>query len=437
MKKNLKLKILTTIFGCLLLCTGPSQASDAEIVDAINTMQNAVIGAIQENNAELLTLKTQISTSIDGAFTGTFDAGGKIIQPGSIYKWANNYIKKFYLWFSDKWFKKSLTKMSSLKEIEKNSENIKKMLSQEIGYNLEKRPTFKKENKKALLAQQMESRKIDNLTPLNPIQKTKLRKKGVSPEGFGGLDDNASTKNKIPNVVDLLGPATYNDKQKKQAKLFLSYILAAMPTRQSIYIEKKFVELPKPDLDGNPVTKVTVEDYGAMKEYLENDDGAKYYLPYKRKARSASVLRSVFLDNLMRPYQERVKGEGGKSIVEKEREAALAGLDKKYYKKLRSMSMADIALENLYAKNKQSYFLNKIHEDLERIALIFSVSGLSLTSTDNLMDSQMILNPLMKLLSNRCWRKEGLTEEEENACNVPAGTDPESQDTPEMSEILN
>ena len=118
-------------------------------------------------------------------------------------------------------------------------------------------------------------------------------------------------------------------------------------------------------------------------------------------------------------FQSRVKGSDGSSLVEKDKEAAVSGLSKDYYEKLKNKSVAEVNLETLSAIDKLAYFVYKLHQDNERIALIMSVSGMRLTGED-VGYSRDFINPIGKLIEYKCWN-DSKDERTNKICRDPKG----------------
>lgn len=82
--------------------------------------------------------------------------------------------------------------------------------------------------------------------------------------------------------------------------------------------------------------------------------------------------------------------------------------------------MADINLETLYAINKLTYFVYKLHEDNERLSLIIATSGLQLAAQDSKDESEYI-KPIGMMIEKKCWDiTDKSSEENKQLCANPA-----------------
>ncbi|HBC72151.1 MAG TPA: hypothetical protein DCZ38_05195 [Coxiellaceae bacterium] len=426
MKKNIKLKSILVAVSFMLLQT---QVSADPIVDAITKLNTDVIDALNGGNNTSMSnqidgLKTQMTTLSDNTFKGVFDSNGNLTKPATINIQFDYYIKNLY---GEPYTTKFFRFFPKIDFSKKNMEidgAVQKLLSQDIGYNTQKDLEKKSNDSNKLLAQPIEtnSNNIDEASlAINPKDKT------ITP--YGSLDDQAPLASNAPSVTDLIGSDSYtDDATKNKAKLFISYLLQASPAPKSIYIPDRTeavnnqvsIYLPyasgdqpyttisgistkagtgAPQADGSSPTE---SEYDSMLKYLKSN--ANYYQKYKMKTRAANTLRSIYLETILRLYQERTKTTetGSQSLVEKEKAAAFEGLDKKYYDDLKDKSVADVNLETLRAINKLAYFVYKLHEDNERSTLLLAVSGLQMTG-QSIQDETLYIKPLGTLIKNKCW----------------------------------
>ena len=440
MKKNIKLKTILVAASFILLQT---QVLADPIVEAINLLRteefiNAINGTANTSMVnQIVGLNTQMTKLFDDTFKGTFNKNtGKLENLGTIDTKIDLYANNFYSWYSTKVFPNL-----GFKEIsEKNNNSVQKLLTQEIGYNTQ-RSIDKKIGDMGMLLSQPIEKDNNNITAenlgINSNDKT------ITP--YGSLDSSLSpVASNTPTVDDLIGPDTYDDTTSNKAKLFISYILRTSLPPKTFYIPSEneavgtgenravSVYLPIPSTDA-PYTTVSVStnknssgqsEYTRMVNYLNTN--ARYYQPYKMKTRATNILRTLYIENLFNLYQERtkekIKGkdgketEGSKSLVEKEKDEAFAGLDKKYYEDLKTKSAADVNLEMLRAINKLSYFVYKLHQDNERSTLIMAASGLQLAG-QNSQDDSAYVNPISTLIKNKCWAP---TEATQGICDNPS-----------------
>jgi len=437
MKKNIKLKIILVAASFILLQT---QVLADPIVVAINQLRTDTINAINGSaNTSILNqiigLNTQVTKLFDDTFKGTF-TNNILTSPSTLDDKVTFYTNKFYSLYTTKDFP-SL----GFKEIsEKNNDSVQKLLTQEIGYNTQ-RSIDKKIGDMGMLLSQPIEKDNNNITAEN-LGINSNDKTTITP--YGSLDSSLSpVASNTPTVNDLIGPDTYDETTSNKAKLFISYILRTSLPPKTFYIPSEneavgigengavSVYLPIPSTD-DPYTTVSVStykdisgqsQYTRMVDYLNTN--AKYYQPYKMKTRATNILRTLYIENLFNLYQERTKEkimkdgketEGSKSLVEKEKDEAFAGLDKKYYDDLKTKSAADVNLEMLRAINKLSYFVYKLHQDNERSTLIMAASGLQLAG-QNSQDDSAYVNPISTLIKNKCWAP---TEATQGICDNPS-----------------
>lgn len=449
-----KFKLTLALVGCICLnqqvfCesvvppfTPPNitpSTSNGDIVAAIDKLRTdtnaALLGptnSINSNLADKLqTMNSQLTSLFDNTFKGTFDAKGELTGLSTIDTKINLYMKNFYPWYATMDF----ADLDFSTKAKKNNEAVGKMLSQEIGYNTQKDIVKKNQDTNALLAQPIEAdnNNIDNKS-LN-LKADFDPSKDTNPTPYGSLDDKAPIADNAPTVNDLIGKDSYaNEKEQNTAKLFISYLLKSVPPPRTFYIPSKSeatddtvdIYMPYPSnnspyttLEGGVSTKTDksgTSEYDRMVKFLNRD--SKYYQKYKLKTRAANVTRTLYLENLYRLYQERtkdLKNKDDKSLVEKEKEAALSVLDKKYYDDLKKKSVADINLETLHAINKLAYFLYKINEDNERSAMIVGISAMQLSGSDT-QDEMGYIQPIGSQIKNRCWN---ITAENKQVCENP------------------
>lgn len=418
-------KLLLTIFCATLLMlshtsfgqnlpqslTNLAQTStSSDIVAAINQLRADVLTAVNTNVMnQLQSMNKQVTTLFDNTFKGTFDpATKKLVNFGTLFTLVNLYTNNFYSWYVTKVF----SDIDFTKKNDNTAQTIKQMFAKELGYTYQTDITQKLKDDNALLAQTVENGN-NNIDALS--LGVNLQDKNTNP--YGGLADNALSADNAPTLDDLIGPSNYSDDTtKNKAKLFISYVLKSVPPPKTFFIPDKstavnnkvtiYLPYPSKNLPYTPVevsTKAVLgkSEYDKMVTYLNQD--AKYYQPYKMKTRSVNALRTLYLESMLRSFSERVvDSKDNKSLVDKEKEAAMAGLDKKYYDDLKSKTMADVNLEILYALNKLTYFIYKLHQDNERNSLVIATSGLQLASQDS-KDEQTFVKPIGAMFENHCW----------------------------------
>lgn len=480
MKKNIKLEMLFIALSCFLCSkvaladvesavkaldsniTPSIQTTAAALTDINETITEVYKESFIGSEGQVSALDAKIAAYVN-SFYGMF-----VPRPTAISKALKGRLK-------DTTWKRAvdinLNKLSSeLYRLDKYVDrDIRAGMSKYIGYNFKRDPADKKYDDILLLMKRVESgannvgtnaegKKVAIVN--SPQFKISDKKRLAKLSSLGPLSNSAPIETSMPTIRDLIGPDAYKNKaEEERAKLFIRYALDMVPPMKSFdmpYKEKNAsIKLPK-KIDGKddvPIGSEEVEvstallesgldkynsgdsdkkynSYDAMLDFVQN---SKYYQKYKAKLRSSEILRTVFLDSFMTAYQERVpKGVknisrvgrgvsgimGGKSLVQKEKEAVMGGLDKSYYNQLREKTMAEVNLEMLYAINRLNYTLNKIHEDNVRSNMINSILALKMVG-DGSMDEREYLNPLLVQIKNKCWTKAG-AEKNEAACKNPA-----------------
>lgn len=424
MKKNFK--FILVIMGCFILNhqTVCAESSMDSIVAAINDLNKSTTTSLvgtNSDNTNLLTklkeFKDQMVSVLNNIFVGVFDSSGTLTAPSVLDNKLTFYSQKFYSLYTT-------TTFDSLDFSTKNQateDAVKYRLSQDLGYNIQRTLPQKTNDLKLLAIQPFDSDSNNS---------------SVTPSQYGSLDPLAPTASTIPNVSDLIGKDAYNSEaEQNKAMLFISYLLKSTSPPKNFYIPDKSlakdnsvsVYLPVASGD-SPYTSVSIatnsddsgtSEYDRMVKYLNNE--YKYYQPYKLKTRSAYVSRTLYLESMLRLYQERIKdlkNKDDQSLVEKEKEAAVAVLDKKYYEDLKTKSVADVNLEMLRAINRLNYFLYKIHQDNERNNMVSAASSLQLSGADP-QDEKAYIEPISTLINNRCWDLDNASDDRKKACSQP------------------
>ncbi|MBU0744401.1 MAG: hypothetical protein KKE11_03440 [Gammaproteobacteria bacterium] len=439
MKTNFKFKILWVFTGLMLSYTPTLLAQDpTDVVGAITAMKKEVIKALNNTTQtsivdQLKAINIQMTTLFDDTFKGTFNPStGKMEEVGTIDDKITLYAQNFYSLYSTKDF----SSMNFMEKSDENEEALQKLQAQILGYNLQQSISTKINDGKALLAEPIEngSNNIDRASlGLNPDPE---KDKSTSP--YGSLNSNSPIESNAPNIESLIGPDKYTDqKMQNKAKLFISYILQAVPASKNISIPSKAeavnnkvtIQLPYASQD-LPYTSIEIStkasssgsgsDLDNMEKFLKRNP---LFQEFKAKMRANNILRSLYLQGLISSYQARTidfDKKDDKSLVEREREAAIAGLDKQYYEDLKKMTVADVNLEILYSIKTLNYFLWKLHQDNELNALVIGASGMRLTAAD-MQEEMQYLKPIGALIANRCWDLESdATDERKQACSNPA-----------------
>ena len=263
--------------------------------------------------------------------------------------------------------------------------------------------------------------------------------------GFGGDQQTSEKKPEIDTNVlsidSLTGPDSYvkDSLEMKKAQLFINEMMQATPPPKTIYIPEKNeakdnkVEVILPVANTNEGTPYTIVKISTARD---NNDSSEYdkmlkfiqektlYQEYKIMCRSLYAIQTLFLDPILRSFQERAKSTNNeKSLVEKEKDMALVGLTQKYYKDLQDKSPTELNVEALYTLNKIVYFLHKIHQDNQRIQLLIAASGLHLHAMNPKVEKDHI-NPLSTYINLRCWDRSAKNSKNQKQCES-VGVSPE------------
>ena len=424
MRKNLKLILtLISVISCALInarvfsetvMPSASAVGTSNLIVAINELRNELTATIRASGN---TINAQLALLFDDTFKGKF-GNNQVIEPGTLDAKIKMYVENFYSWFA-------LSEFTALNLNDKNAkaqESIGKLLAQDLQYNLEKNALEVLKDKAALLVQPVEGGGNDFDAKTLGFSLSGE----VSPFGSLAMVDEPTIN--LPNVNDLVGCDGYQDQQAQdQAKLFISYIMQASPPPKTFHVPDKpasgnvILYLPVASKD-RPYTELMVpkDQYEKMVAYLQK---SKYFQEYKMKLRAVNVKRSLYAESMLRAYQERVKNltasaEVDKlSLAENEAMAASYGLDKEYFDSLKKKSVADVNLEMLYAMNKLSYFLYKLHRDNERLSLVIATTGLQLAG-QGLQDEFAYFKPLMAIIENQCWNVDGDDNADENKKSI-------------------
>ncbi len=228
-----------------------------------------------------------------------------------------------------------------------------------------------------------------------------------------------SSQDEIDKVTvhDLLDVDGYSDDGKvdtvstgKKARTFITEILKSTPPSTEIIFndKSKVITLPLENDNGSDTTKLNMkDDYDKAITFLKGD---KHYKDYVKKVSQSAKLRSVFAETLINAYQERVRinvDNVSRSLVEREKEMALRGINQDYYNNLKNKSAAEVNLEILYALNKNAYFLHRLHKDNEKLRILLATAGLQI-SRKSLTDDINYLKPIKVLIDNKCWLDENV-----------------------------
>lgn len=450
----------TTTSAPLSSLMSTATADTSGITAAINNAKDAIIdqliGSVTNINSEMARL-------FDETFkgTGAYNYRTKTwANPSTLDDKISMYASNFYNWYAtDDWYRK-FASVDFTQRDKDNESAMHQLSSREIGYNVKKNAKERFVDSKALLLKRFGDEGGVRFSaadlgvgitanPFGSLSPAPAPKENPLSDLFGGFSiDPIAAYNALitdaPNVNDLTGVDGYVDADKEEkAKLFISYLLQSTPPPKNFYIPPKGtgkntkIYIPADDpASGRSyrIVSVPTSDYDKAVKYLATN--TKYYQSYKMKVRAINVLRTLYTDNLRRAYQERVRGSDGKSLVEKEKELAYAGLDKKYYDDLRNMSVADVNLETLYAINKLAYFVYKLHQDNERVALIMAASGMRLAGQDS-ADEMNYVKPINRLIDNKCWQYGEGSKKTPKVCSKPEDMSPSPEEMEAMKRDMS
>ncbi len=209
-------------------------------------------------------------------------------------------------------------------------------------------------------------------------------------------DENAKAKagNVAFNVESLLGPDTYSDQNaRNSAMVFLAQIENLAPPPPVIRLAPKF-DVPitdpnNPDQDTATVgdkKPLSADDLKKMRDALSQD---KEYRDYKAGYRGIIAARSLYLNNLLHAYQERVPQVNGKSALQIKNERINGRLTQDYYDKMSKASPATVARETLFVLAEISSQLNILQKQQNLMIEMNSIGGLNtLIIGSNMLNTQ-------------------------------------------------
>ncbi|MDR1057201.1 MAG: hypothetical protein LBL17_01305 [Coxiellaceae bacterium] len=443
MKKNIKFKISLALLSCILLETKALGDIESAIKHTEITVINAISKSSLDTTNQLIATSKQMTNLFDNTFKGRVE-NGQIVAPSTIDDIIRKYTLNYYSFFTTKNF----AAFDFTKKNQDNENAIQNLLVKELDYVLQKNTLVQINDAKFLLAEKIEDdiNNIDQsylgLGNKKPPFDKKFSDWSSPYPTYGFLNKDGSIANKIPTVSDLIGKDRFSDEDKddngKKAKLFVNYLLQAAPSPKNIYLptegefdkDKVTIYLPYADSRNNtPYTAVYISKTiyrDLVLPYLRQND---LYQQYKMDMRSTNILRTIYLETILRPYQERLaiypkdKQESSdpknkESLTEKESALASEGTTKEYYDNLKNKSVADVNLEILRAINKLTYFVYKLHKDNERNSLLMGISALQLTNQQAIQNEIRFLKPIGKLIENSCWTP---TDENKEICQNPSG----------------
>lgn len=209
-------------------------------------------------------------------------------------------------------------------------------------------------------------------------------------------DENAKAKagNVAFNVESLLGTDTYSDQNaRNSAQAFLAQIENLAPPPPVIRLAPKFdVPITNPnDPDQDTATvgdkkPLSADDLKKMQDALNQDKG---YRDYKTGYRGIVAARSLYLNNLLRAYQERVPQVNGKSALQIRNERVNGRLTQDYYDKMSKASPSTVARETLFVLAEISSQINALQKQQDIMIEMNSISGLNtLVLGSNMLNAQ-------------------------------------------------
>jgi len=457
--KNIKLKIFTIlalvlmqapVFGQAFISSSPSPDPQT-IIGAIKTLDTHIANVLSGSAAN------SIVSTLNAIFVGKADNSGNLVTQGELDKKIDLYAKKFYGFYTNQDFINSTLEITDDKGISDNAsfdlvtieKNVKdgtsNLLKQEIYYDTQKSLLDKVKDALSLLLVKAEGGKnnIGLDTPLSNVNPNiTVSDYAASGTQYGSVNnteivtDNSSSDIKdILNADALLGPDGYFGDKADNARLFINQLMqAALPPKifyfpsmmeknvkngvVKVYYPYKDTQKNTPYTESQEISTATPEHCGCTNcgcvpspcscdsdydKMIKMVNKSQIYQEYKTKTRSKIALRTFYLNNIFRSFQERYKkNKTDQSLLEKEKNMALVGLTPTYYGNLKAKTVAEVNLETLHTLNKVVYFLYKLHRDNERSLLMVTILGAQNQAMD-MEDEKNYLNPIGKLIDNACW----------------------------------
>ena len=213
-------------------------------------------------------------------------------------------------------------------------------------------------------------------------------------DAFKAENEKAKAGNAAFNIESLLGPNTYtNQKAMDDAQAFLTQLNSLAPSPTVIRLAPKFdVPIADPDDPSKDVATIggkkalSADELKKMRDTLQED---KAYREYKRSYRGVIAARSIYLNNLLHSYQERVPQVGDKSALQIRDDKINGRLTQEYYDKMSKASPATVSRESLFVLAEISSQLNALREQQNLMIEMNSISGLNqLYLTSKMLDMQ-------------------------------------------------
>ncbi len=424
--KSLKKTVFLGMAICFSAMTPGVLANTTDLASIIVNESSNIRNTVTKSGEAT---RTQIVKVFDEVFKAEVDASNKPVGSNIIMKIVNMLAENFYGWYSNGSFPLVPSKLLTLSFKDKilaNESSIGSLLIRDSGYNLLRSSDEKSMDLAALLSAKLENgvNNIDREALRLPSSLASSDSAGffthnsIFPQG--GLHSKAPTIESMPHIGDLLGSDSYinGSNEQNKAQLFMSYLFKALPATSSFQIPKKSGNMitictPKTATGEASCSDVNAQngsggddynsEYDRMVDYFNKNGN---YKNHKMGMRSSNILRSVYIEPLLRAYQNRTKdSKNENSLVEIERYLAHEGLEEEYYNELKKKSMADVNLETLRAINKLVYLAHKIHRDNEQLKIIAATSAIAISKLTAMQDETNI-RVISNQIKERCWDPE-------------------------------
>ena len=214
-----------------------------------------------------------------------------------------------------------------------------------------------------------------------------------------------STDKAILNVDALFAHRAYKTEQeKKDALAYITYLENSVtpPPVIRAYDNKIYLPFDPTNQDSIKVIDLSKEDKSKTLEKLATFlDKNPDYKSYRATYRSMIAGKTLYLNNLLRIYQSRLKRDNsgsitkdytGYSIAELQYNEATKRLQPTYYTAMASASPAVIQRETLFLLAQIHYDLYEMHQDSERLLAMSSIGGLQSNAIPNVMLTQTAKN---------------------------------------------
>lgn len=230
---------------------------------------------------------------------------------------------------------------------------------------------------------------------------------------------NSTTANSgtaVMNMDTLLGPVQYDDTQKTNATNLLRYIENLSPVQDIIRISSSFSIPYKDPTSGASPMKINIAKSGGktvqqkitdLQNTLESNS---IYSQYKTSYRSSVAARTMYVNNLLRFYKERVAptaDKNSKSAAATDYESATWRLrqpaDSKstsYMDDMKNASPATVSREIVFLLAEIHYDLYKMQQQNQQMIALQSLSNLQVNQISNMLNANAA-KQVAKLIY--CW----------------------------------